>query len=164
MRRQSRQTGQPRPRRPAGRSWPDGGARRRSVALACRPRPDGRAAESLGIRAAASAGRRTGLPRPRAADPAFRSPPTSRPRRRPVAIDGSRELVDGGNHREAVFWVVATAARCQAALNALAPALAAEREPAFRALVADLTGLRTPADVLTRRDALLADLAPPPTG
>ena len=86
------------------------------------------------------------------------------PAARPVAIDGSRELVDGGNHREAVFWVVATAARCQAALNVLAPALAAEREQAFRALVADLTGLRSPTDVLTRRDALLADLAPPPTG
>ncbi len=86
------------------------------------------------------------------------------PAARPVAIDGSREFVDGGNHREAVFWVVATAARCQAALNVLAPALAAEREQAFRALVADLTGLRSPTDVLTRRDALLAALAPPPTG
>jgi hypothetical protein len=32
----------------------------------------------------------------------------------------------------------------------------------WRALVADLTGLRTPADVLTRRDALLADPAAPP--
>ena len=63
-----------------------------------------------------------------------------------------------------MFWVVATAARCQAALNVRAPALAAEREPAFRALVADLTGLRSPTDALTRRDALLADLAPPPTG
>jgi hypothetical protein len=86
------------------------------------------------------------------------------PAARPVAIDGSRELVDGGNHREAVFWVVATAARCQAALNVLAPALAAEREQALRALVADLTGLRSPTDVLTRRDALLAELAPPATG
>jgi len=86
------------------------------------------------------------------------------PAARPVAIDGSRELVAAGNHREAVFWVVATAARCQTALNAMAPALAAERERAFRALVADLTGLRSPTDVLTRRDALLADLAPPPTG
>jgi hypothetical protein len=39
------------------------------------------------------------------------------------------------------------------------------RPGVWRALVADLTGLRTPADVLTRRDALLADLAaPPPAG
>jgi hypothetical protein len=86
------------------------------------------------------------------------------PAARPVAIDGSRDLVAGGNHREAVFWVVATAARCHAVLNAYAPALAAEREQAFRALVADLTGLRTTADVLSRRDTLLADLAAPPTG
>ena len=84
------------------------------------------------------------------------------PAGRPVAIDGSRDLVAGGNHREAVFWIVATAARCQAVLNAHDPALAAERDQAFRALVADLTGLRTPADVLTRRDALLADPAAPP--
>jgi len=84
------------------------------------------------------------------------------PAGRPVAIDGSRDLVAGGNHREAVLWIVATAARCQAVLNAHDPALAGERDRAFRALVADLTGLRTPADVLARRDALLADLAAPP--
>jgi hypothetical protein len=75
---------------------------------------------------------------------------------RPVAIDGSRALVDSGDHREAVFWIVATAARCQVALTARAAALAGQRAPEFRALVAALTGLRTPADVLTRRDALLA--------
>jgi hypothetical protein len=80
---------------------------------------------------------------------------------RPVAIDGSRALVESGNHREAVFWVVATAARCQAALEVRAPDLAAARAPAFRALVADLVGLHSPADVLTRRDALLATLPPP---
>ena len=78
---------------------------------------------------------------------------------RPVAIDGSRALVDSGDHREAVFWIVATAARCQVALTARAAAVAEERAPEFRALVADLTGLRTPADVLTRRDALLAALS-----
>ncbi len=78
------------------------------------------------------------------------------PAARPVAIDGSRALIDGGDHREAVFWIVATAARCQAVLNARVPALAREREPAFRALVADLNGLHTPTDVRVRRDALLA--------
>jgi hypothetical protein len=83
------------------------------------------------------------------------------PAARPVAIDGSRALVDGGNHREAVFWVVATAARCQVALSARAPDLARDHEPGFRALVADLVGLRGPADLLTRRDALLAALSPP---
>ncbi|MXZ22988.1 MAG: hypothetical protein F4Y84_20755 [Caldilineaceae bacterium SB0665_bin_25] len=32
---------------------------------------------------------------------------------RPVAIDGSRELIELGLHREAVFWMVATFSRCQ---------------------------------------------------
>ncbi len=32
---------------------------------------------------------------------------------RPVAVDGSRELIEQGFHREAVFWMVATYARCQ---------------------------------------------------
>ena len=106
------------------------------------------------VHAAAGGAAAAGRPLPFAAD--------LTPAGRPVAIDGSRDLVAGGNHREAVFWIVATAARCQAVLNAHDPALAAERDRAFRALVADLTCLRTPADVLTRRDALLADLAPPP--
>jgi hypothetical protein len=35
---------------------------------------------------------------------------------RPIAIDGSRELIEGGSHREAVFWMVATYARCQKVL------------------------------------------------
>ena len=83
------------------------------------------------------------------------------PAARPVAIDGSRELVDGGNHREAVFWIVATAARCQVALSTRAADLAREHEPDFRRLVADLVGLHGPADLLTRRAALLATLPPP---
>jgi hypothetical protein len=81
------------------------------------------------------------------------------PAARPVAIDGSRALVEGGDHREAVFWIVATAARCQAVITDRAPALARDREPAFRALVADLTGMRTPADILAHRAALLPGLA-----
>ena len=32
---------------------------------------------------------------------------------RPVAIDGSRELIEEGFHREAVFWLLATYSRCQ---------------------------------------------------
>ena len=162
MRRQSRQTGQPRPRRPGWSivaRWrrPPPQRRTRLQAASRRTGPSSRhprRRSAVADRPSAPAG---GGPRlPFAAD--------LTPAARPVAIDGSRELVDGGNHREAVFWVVATAARCQAALNVRAPALAAEREQAFRALVADLTGLRSPTDVLTRRDALLADLAPPPTG
>ena len=33
------------------------------------------------------------------------------PAARPIAIDGSRELIEAGAHREAVFWIVATFAR-----------------------------------------------------
>jgi hypothetical protein len=163
MRRRSRRTGQPRPRRPGWSivaRWrrPPPQCRTRLQAASRRTGPSSRHPRRR------SAAGRTGLPRPRAADPRLPFAADLTPAARPVAIDGSRELVAAGNHREAVFWVVATAARCQTALNAMAPALAAERERAFRALVADLTGLRSPTDVLTRRDALLADLAPPPTG
>ena len=58
------------------------------------------------VHAAAGGAAAAGRPLPFAADVT--------PAGRPVAIDGSRDLVAGGNHREAVFWIVATAARCQA--------------------------------------------------
>ena len=32
---------------------------------------------------------------------------------RPIAIDGSREMIARGDHREAVFWLVVTYSRCQ---------------------------------------------------
>lgn len=32
---------------------------------------------------------------------------------RPIAIGGSQQLIDSGYHREAIFWIVATYARCQ---------------------------------------------------
>lgn len=50
---------------------------------------------------------------------------------RPLAIAGSRELIARGDHREAVFWIVATASRCQRVLLADAP-------PDVRARFADL--------------------------
>jgi hypothetical protein len=66
---------------------------------------------------------------------------------RAVAVEGSRELVGRGEQREAVFWMVATLARCQTVLRADAPAAAREWEPAFRAAVAELTGVAGPADL-----------------
>lgn len=36
---------------------------------------------------------------------------------RPVVIDGSRELIDAGFHREAMFWIVATFCRCRHVLQ-----------------------------------------------
>ncbi|GAA5115764.1 hypothetical protein [Pseudonocardia adelaidensis] len=76
---------------------------------------------------------------------------------RPIAIDGSRALVDAGDHREAVFWIVATFARCQQVLDADAPperSRAAER--AFRDALAELTGVRGPDDLRARSSATVA--------
>ncbi|MCZ8516601.1 hypothetical protein O9H85_30290 [Paenibacillus filicis] len=68
---------------------------------------------------------------------------------RPIAIDGSRELIRTGYHREALFWIVATFARCHKILAADAPDQQLELAPAFDAIVADL-GI-TSSDSLIRR-------------
>lgn len=73
---------------------------------------------------------------------------------RPGAIDGSRALVDAGEHREAVFWIVATLARCQLMLLTDAPSLTDPES--FADTVGELTGLRTPADIRNRRTETLA--------
>lgn len=71
---------------------------------------------------------------------------------RPIAIDGSRELIARGDHREAVFWLVATYSRCMKVLDQDAPAsLRARFEPGFRELLGDL-GIASGAD-LERRGA-----------
>lgn len=58
---------------------------------------------------------------------------------RPIAIDGSRGLIRAGLHREAVFWIAATFARCHKILEADAPAqLQRSLLPAFESLIADL--------------------------
>jgi len=77
---------------------------------------------------------------------------------RPIAIDASQRLIDGGCHREAVFWMVATSARCQKILAADAPPrVRREHAPAFEAMVADL-GITSPADVLRRADEVIGFL------
>jgi hypothetical protein len=63
--------------------------------------------------------------------------PEISPVARPVAIGGSRELVQRGDHREAVFWIVATWARCGL------PAELGQARRAFRS--------RRPAPVLNIR-------------
>jgi hypothetical protein len=68
---------------------------------------------------------------------------------RPVAVDGSGALIARGHHREAVFWIVATYARCLKILAADAPAAGARFAPGFRELAADL-GVATPAEVRRR--------------
>lgn len=75
---------------------------------------------------------------------------------RPVAVDGSRALIDAGDHREAIFWMVATFARCQAALHH-SHAGFDRFDDEFRALLADL-GLAAPADFPRRIDAVRAAL------
>ncbi len=76
---------------------------------------------------------------------------------RPVAIDGSQQLIDAGDHREAVFWIVATHARCARILAADGPpAGRAAADRRFRAAVGDLLGLHGTADVLDRRDRACA--------
>lgn len=74
---------------------------------------------------------------------------------RPVALHGSQALVDAGDHREAVFWIVATFARCQQVFAADGSAdLYGESAARFRAAVRDLLGIRDTAALLARRDAV----------
>ncbi|WP_326764036.1 hypothetical protein OG978_05150 [Streptomyces sp. NBC_01591] len=74
------------------------------------------------------------------------------PAARPISIDASRELVQRGDHREIVFWLVATFARCHKILAADAPALHEELTPAFSDLLADL-GIRDSKDLRRRGQA-----------
>ena len=71
------------------------------------------------------------------------------PAARVVAIDGSRELIEAGDPREAVFWMVATYERCHRILRADAPDLHEARLPDFLAFLADL-GITTHADLRNR--------------
>lgn len=73
---------------------------------------------------------------------------------RPIAIDGSQALIDRGEHREAVFWIVATFARCHSLLAADAPDLHGALAPAFRTVLADL-GIGSAADIRPRAEATL---------
>lgn len=57
---------------------------------------------------------------------------------RHIAIDGSRELIARGDHREAVFWLVATYARCQKVLTDDAPTEHATHQAGFDDLLRDL--------------------------
>ncbi|MFD6418952.1 hypothetical protein [Streptomyces sp. NPDC060194] len=79
------------------------------------------------------------------------------PGARPIAIDGSRDLIERGDHREAMFWIVATFARCHTILAADAPELHRVREPAFRAAVADL-GIASGEDMVGRTEEVVSFL------
>ena len=77
---------------------------------------------------------------------------------RPVAVDGSRELIDAGYHREAVFWIAVTFSRCMKILDAVqSVAPAAEIEHGYQSLLNDL-GLASFADRMRRRRLIEAAL------
>jgi hypothetical protein len=89
-------------------------------------------------------------------DPAFRFAADLRPDARCVAIEGSRELIDAGLHREAVFWILATFSRCLQGLRSDAPdAVRALCDVGFRDLLGQL-GLETRADLDARADHIRA--------
>jgi len=78
---------------------------------------------------------------------------------RPIAIDGSRDLIERGLHREAVFWIVATYSRCQLVLHHDAPReMEEEFSPGYRELLADL-GVASSAD-LQRRSQEVEEFLP----
>ncbi|KKI94069.1 hypothetical protein WQ54_00560 [Bacillus sp. SA1-12] len=72
------------------------------------------------------------------------------PSARPIVIDGSRHLIRTGYHRETIFWIIATFARCHKILAADAPpSLQREQTPAFEALLADI-GITSTSDLIRR--------------
>ncbi len=69
---------------------------------------------------------------------------------RPITVEGSRQLIRDGHHHEAVFWIVATFARCHKILAADAPPQVQRAHlPAFRKVMADL-GIANTGDLLRR--------------
>ena len=77
---------------------------------------------------------------------------------RPIAIDGSRELIERSDHREAVFWIVATWSRCLAILYTDVPHLAkVEYDLGYRELLADL-GIESYGDLRERGERVMAFL------
>lgn len=77
---------------------------------------------------------------------------------RPVAIDGSQEMIAQGHHREAIFWMVATYSRCQKVLYCDVPtAMQATFTPGYRELVGEL-GITSFADLEQRGTEIKAYL------
>ncbi|MCM2999702.1 hypothetical protein M3647_19605 [Paenibacillus cellulositrophicus] len=74
---------------------------------------------------------------------------------RPIAIDGSITLIEQGLHREAVFWMGATFARCHKILAADSdPNVQKELAPGLEAFLADL-GFHSVQDFSTRAAAVI---------
>lgn len=78
---------------------------------------------------------------------------------RPIAVDGSWELIEQGYHREAVFWIVATYCRCLKILDHDASLDLTERyTQVLKEMLADL-GIRS-ADDLVQRTQWVKDVMP----
>ncbi|MEW9533951.1 hypothetical protein [Microbispora sp. NPDC049125] len=77
------------------------------------------------------------------------------PEARPIAVDGGHELIARGRHREAVFWITATYARC---LLILGPHATTGQREGFAELAGDL-GVGGPGD-LPRRAGDVARFLP----
>jgi hypothetical protein len=76
---------------------------------------------------------------------------------RGIAIGGTHELIDAGNHREAIFWIVATWARCMDVFHNDAPEKEAQFTPAFMEMLATL-GITSFDELRRRGDAVIASL------
>ncbi len=77
---------------------------------------------------------------------------------RPVAIDGSRALIARGDHREAIFWMVATYSRCQQVFYHDAPTAMQEQfSLGYRELLGDL-GITAITDLSVRGEQIKASL------
>jgi hypothetical protein len=76
---------------------------------------------------------------------------------RQIAIGGSRELIETGDHREAVYWIIATWARCMTVFHHDAPELEERYMPGFSAALADL-GIANYEDLTTRAAEVEASL------
>lgn len=76
---------------------------------------------------------------------------------RPVAVTGCRDLIARGLHREAVFWIAATYARCLTILAADAPGTGEAFAAGFEELTGDL-GVSAPAALAARSRAVLGHL------
>jgi hypothetical protein len=72
---------------------------------------------------------------------------------RPIAIDGTREMIERGYHREAMFWIAATHSRCQYVFSVDAPEMPERFKPGYRATLADL-GITSFEDLLSRTKAV----------
>lgn len=73
---------------------------------------------------------------------------------KPIAIGGSRQLIDAGLHREALYWIIATSARCLV-VRADAGADAAPYLPAFTAMLTEM-GLAKSEDRRQGSEKILA--------